>query len=85
MRKIRLSLDALTVDSFAPAGWSANVGTVRGNDSFQTFGDQVTCVSGCGATDCATCQPGGCPRDTQTCFASCGRTNGLGPCIEPNC
>lgn len=80
MHKIRLNVDELTVESFDTAnGRGKKDGTVHGHD----FSLQVQC--GSVNSDCATCQPGGCPRDTQTCFASCGRTNGFQVCIEPNC
>lgn len=86
MRKIRLDLQDLSVESFAPAGKARNAGTVRGNDSLMgTFDNENTCVSGCGLTNCATCQPAGCPGDTGTCFASCARTDGFGICIDPGC
>lgn len=80
MAKIRLDIDDLTVESFDTADDNVRrKGTVRGHD-FSLNPD-------CGSvnSDCATCQPGGCPHDTETCFASCGRTNGFDVCIEPNC
>jgi hypothetical protein len=76
MRKIRLNLDALAVESFSTTGdREKSPGTVHAHDATILMG----CVSG--DSDCATCQPFGCPADTQTCFASCGRTNGYQVCF----
>src|SRR5262245_11167920 len=80
MRKIRLNLDDLAVESFGTAdGKSTKAGTVRAHDSGTDF-------DGCASyySNCATCQEG-CPQDTLTCFGSCRMTGGLNPCIDPDC
>lgn len=62
MRKIRLKIDDLAVDSFKTAVTDGTkAGTVRGYET-------AFCSEGSG---CATCQAGGCPADTSTCFQSC--------------
>lgn len=81
MRKIRLSIDELTVESFAPAGRAGKTGTVRGHESDETQYFGGGCISD-GISDCATCQSPGCPHDTQTCFGSCEWTNGPEICIN---
>lgn len=78
MRKIRLEIDDLAVESFNTVhGEEKKPGTVRGHESEEW---------GCNSqySNCATCQEG-CPRDTLTCFASCRMTDGMGPCIDPYC
>jgi hypothetical protein len=82
MRKIRLDLDALTVDSFSTSGSGEAKGTVLGHGKVQT--EQVECATRdfCGSTLCNTgesqCQY--CPTrftdcDTcVTCYESCGDT-----------
>lgn len=83
MRKIRLDLEELVVESFDPAASKTRkAGTVRGN-GWSEWGE-------CDISDgsyCATCGYGGqvCPQDTMTCFASCLMTGGNAACIEPNC
>jgi hypothetical protein len=77
MRKIRLEIDDLTVESFNTAeSKEKNAGTVHGNAYSQWEG----CIISDGVSACATCD-GGCPADTRTCFASCRMTNGS-PCIN---
>ncbi len=75
MRKIRLDLDDLTVESFGTAqGEETKAGTVRGHDVTQP------------ADGCASRQPG-CETylciSWGTCFQSCGTD--YRPCIEPYC
>jgi len=79
MRKIRLNIDDLAVESFKTAGAEGKAGTVRGNGWTELEG----CAVSDGASACATCD-GGCPRDTSTCFASCRMTNGYRVCIDPD-
>ena len=80
MRKIRLDVEDLVVESFNTAdGTGRKVGTVHGHDFTQFPG----CVAS-QESNCATCLEG-CPRDTMTCFASCRMTNGNQACIDPNC
>jgi len=65
MRKIRLKIDDLAVDSFKTAVTNgAKAGTVRGYET-------ILCSEESG---CATCQAGGCWVDTA--FQSCARTDG---------
>lgn len=78
MRKIRLDIEELEVESFDTAEGRGKAGTVRGHGF-----TQLGCVPS-EFSDCATCLEG-CPRDTLTCFASCRMTNGHGACIDPNC
>ena len=63
MKKLRLSLDALQVDTFDPASGNAGQGTVLGEQL-------ITVAISCGGT-CVTC--GG---TCATCAASCGITCG---------
>jgi hypothetical protein len=80
MRKIRLDVENLMVESFSTdGGEEKKVGTVHGH----AFTEWEGCVVS-GMSDCATCD-GGCPRDTMTCFASCRMTNGYQACIDPYC
>lgn len=84
MRKLRLDLDSIAVESFATVAPPRDgVGTVHGRESFEL-------VEGCGATGGGGCVEGGggggavsyapgCPNDTavaqntcQTCYWSCG-------------
>ena len=72
MRKIRLKLDDLAVDSFrTDGGEETKAGTVHAHDTF-------FCSAG---SECATCQAWGCPADTSTCFVSCARTDGYNVCF----
>lgn len=82
MRKIRLEIEDLAVESFTTANGEKKAGTVHGlQDSYD----------GCGSewSNCATCLEG-CPRDTMTCFGSCRNSQYYpgGPCepyIDGNC
>lgn len=85
MRKIRLRLDELTVESFDTAERNGKrQGTVRGHGWSDWEGCTQFDGCGSGASLCATCAEG-CPQDTVTCFASCRMTDGLHACIEPWC
>jgi hypothetical protein len=80
MRKIRLSIEELSVESFNTAGSEdKRQGTVRGNGWSEWEGCQNSPDTMC-ATYCE-----GCPQDTMTCFASCRMTNGYQACIDPYC
>ena len=79
MRKIRLDIEELVVESFGTADGKGGNGTVQGHGFTQFAG----CV-GSADSNCATCLEG-CPRDTMTCFASCRMTNGYQACIDPYC
>ncbi|HEU0053280.1 MAG TPA: hypothetical protein VFQ39_08885 [Longimicrobium sp.] len=75
MRKIRLAVEELAVESFQTDAVGRKGGTVRG------YVTQIDTCGSCGS-ECATCQPFGCPGNTVTCgFASCGRTDGIHVCI----
>lgn len=79
MRKIRLDIEDLVVESFGPADGKGGKGTVHGHDA--------TRLAGCGPSElsnCATCLEG-CPADTMTCYFSCRMTDGFQPCIDPLC
>ena len=91
MRKVRLDIEALEVESFDTGDGDGGKGTVRGH---------ATYVAGCNSqgSNCQSCQLG-CPQDTLTCFASCAagvtktydpETECFGdpsrlPCINPYC
>jgi len=80
MRKIRLDVEELVVESFGTAdGNGRKVGTVHGHYYTQLAG----CV-GSEFSDCATCLEG-CPQDTMTCFASCHMTDGNKVCKAEYC
>lgn len=76
MRKLRLKLDDLAVESFGTAD-------PRGRKPGTVHGHYDTSWEGCGsgASECQTCRPFGCAQDTVTCFAGCG-TNYYQICIE---
>lgn len=85
MRKIRLDIEDLAVESFdTTSGGRADGGTVRGHGWSELEG--CSQFDGCNSEEslCATCA-GGCPQDTSTCFASCRMTHGNQICIDPNC
>jgi hypothetical protein len=78
MRKIRLELEDLAVESFATDAADGRTGTVRGNDLSIQCATQYT-----GQPDCPGCQVSGaatcvyCQADTETC-QNCSWTNGDG-------
>jgi hypothetical protein len=83
MRKLKLELDALAVESFAPDAEMEAPGTVRGylsayyelcnvGDSWQ---DTCTCEPTCNAQTCYTC--------ATNCGGSCATA--CGTCGEPAC
>jgi len=75
MRKLRLKIDDLAVESFQTDKVGKRGGTVRGHQT-----ELDTCNSE--DSECATCQPFGCPGNTATCyFGTCGRTNGYQLCF----
>lgn len=72
MRKLKLNLDQIAVDSFDTAAGKAEKGTV--------FGEQCTCQTACTCPGCHTCY-GSC----NTCNMSCGcPTEGWYSC-GPDC
>jgi hypothetical protein len=62
MKKLRLCLDALEVDSFRTSSIVGAPGTVRGHDTVFT--------EDCSRFTCPTFKPG-CPTAAETCPASC--------------
>jgi len=74
MRKLTLELDNLQVDTFETGGKNGRLGTVRGNDTIVT----EWCT---GYPDCIS-KPG-CQTPNDTCYGSCGCTNGCPQWSEP--
>lgn len=75
MKKLRLNLDALAVESFtAGEDELASRGTVAGHISTRCTAGAMTCDDG------NTCVPAGATCDNDTCYVSC---NGSCPCY-PN-
>jgi hypothetical protein len=80
MRKVKLALEELQVESFATDGAGAGDGTVHGRE-FTVAPDCVTAQSG--QPNCLGCQNSGvascayCQRETETCM-DCSWTNGDG-------
>ena len=77
MKKMKLNLDALGVESFDTSGADAKRGTV--------FGEQCTCYTNCTCPGCPTCYAscngtcgGTCGENT--CAASCNGTCGAATC-----
>jgi hypothetical protein len=82
MRKLKLDMDALTVDSFSTSGWSAGAGTVRGRSGALCVEDTGydTCACGGGGTYTCTCP------DRFTCWAGCVHTQPpMASCVENSC
>jgi hypothetical protein len=53
MRKMKLEVEALVVDSFAASAEGAEVrGTVRGNGAFDVVTVRATCYTACGGSTC---------------------------------
>ena len=53
MRKMKLDVETLVVDSFAAAAGGTEVrGTVRGNGVFDVVTVRVTCHTNCGGSTC---------------------------------
>ena len=65
MKKLRLNLDQLAVDSFDTSAAAAEKGTV--------FGEQCTCQTQCTCPGCPTCDFSACGQNTcqETCLESC--------------
>lgn len=84
MRKFKLDLESLTVESFAPeAAAGPHEGTVHGHA--HTLDAECTVTAYSGRPDCVGCQVSGnatcvlCPGDTETCM-ECSYTNGEAFC-----
>lgn len=79
MRKIRLDIDELEVESFEPGSGDAARGTVRGHGT-QYGSCQGSCVYTCGGRTCeAPCVVD--PTLYVTCAESCGWTDGINVCL----
>ena len=79
MRKIKLDIDALEVDSFETKPAAVERGTVRGHAT-QYGSCQGSCVASCGGPTCESpCQVE--PTFYLTCMESCGWTNGDVVCL----
>jgi len=63
MRKLRLQLEDLQIDSFSTT-------PVQKKDKGTVFGEQCTCPTACTCPGCPTCDP----SCNGTCGASCGAT-----------
>ena len=87
MKKLSLSLEELSVESFMTTRAPAGAGTVRGQDISDTTCNQIRCDcptgSGatCGDTCGETCNDDSCEG---TCRLSCGcGTTGISDCVHP--
>jgi hypothetical protein len=74
MKKLRLNLDALSVETFQTDDVVNGTGTIEGYISTRCTGGAMTC------NDANTCVPAGATCDNDTCYVSC---NGSCPCY-PN-
>lgn len=75
MRKLKLNLDQLAVDSFGTAPAAEKKGTV--------VGEQCTCPTACTCPGCPTCD-----ASCNTCMSACGSCNSDDPSWTaggPNC
>jgi len=83
MRKLKLHVDELRVETFAPGGRTPGAGTVRGNMPFIMPASDDPCTGGgSGETYGDTCT---CPSDP-TCRHTCAHTCGLDYCSDlTNC
>jgi hypothetical protein len=76
MRKLKLNLDQLTVDSFGTAPVDEKKGTVHG--------EQCTCQTACTCPGCPTCYA----SCGATCMTGCGSCDSQDPSLTvggPNC
>ena len=97
MGKIRLDLDALSVESFSTASDKDDKGgTVFGHlppDTYQKYcSDGLTCgesydICGTAASDCGTCATacGTCATDCGTCATACGTCDTYCGTCDPYC
>jgi hypothetical protein len=77
MRKLKLEIDALQVETFAPTAGRAGTGTVRGH---LTAYYEICSPDQTGEQTC-TCEP---TCNADTCY-NCGGTGGCGTVNEPAC
>jgi len=74
MRKLKLELEELSVESFETAGEAEERGTVRGNSFPTRFAQCIT--NACSGADGVTCDE----TCGYTCYATCGETCGANSC-----
>jgi hypothetical protein len=78
MKKLRMDVDALRVESFATAARGARTGTVRGAEATElcsqgpvtchpTYDPCDTCDTSCAGGPLCDCAPSGCPQVTVCC------------------
>ena len=92
MRKLKLDLDALTVESFEPSKEKSEAGTVRGYLSAyyelchegDTWQGSCTCEPTCNEQTCYNCGSGGCntagcPNTNYTCSCGCAQISDTCP------
>jgi hypothetical protein len=79
MKKLRLNLDQLTVDSFDTAAAVVQRGTVRGEEQCTC---PTACNTNCTCPGCPTCDYTACGQEScnGSCFASCN-----GSCYFTEC
>ncbi|HEU4881355.1 MAG TPA: hypothetical protein VFT45_03890 [Longimicrobium sp.] len=75
MRKIRLHLESITVESFQTTAPDPAAGTVAAH---QQISDGGTCENTCGRSCPQTC-PASCDATCVTCLSNCQ------PCLTPGC
>jgi hypothetical protein len=92
MKKMKLALDDLAVESFAPAAQPDERGTVHGHDSGPYTDECLSCGvnTGCGWGGCNSqhCQSAGCPSATCYGYWTCAGVNtcdGGFTCEYPAC
>jgi hypothetical protein len=82
MRKLKLEIDALAVESFAPADERGDTGTVR---AYLTAYYEL-CYEGDTWQGSCTCEPTCNAQTCYTCGTNCGScATGCGTCGEPAC
>jgi hypothetical protein len=82
MRKLKLEVDALQVESFAPEAEQEKAGTVR---AYLTAYYEL-CYEGDTWQQSCTCEPTCNAQTCYTCGTNCGTGNtGCGTCGEPAC
>lgn len=98
MKKLKLEMDALKVESFDPAGGDGDPGTVRGYLTAyyelcyegDTWQNTCTCEPTCNAQTCYQCPPltPACPPPTgggRTCTSFCCLITDNDPTCPPGC
>jgi hypothetical protein len=90
MRKLRLEVSDLTVETFSPTSGPVNAaGTVHGATGDDVWTSPCVCPSVQTGQEGCMCQVSGnlscvgCPSDTESCFQSCAATDGGSICLNP--